>query len=127
MGYEERAERLARLQRYMTEHPGELVGFDSGDNVYCPGRRVINDRRAPFRQGPSERRAAPRTRPCGYQWGRAGPDTTVYAQMIRGDLGKRPTDPSFGPPPPIRAPSAFFKCPECQCSIEFLYFYMAPE
>jgi hypothetical protein len=123
MSHQERAERLARLHRYLDEHPGAMVGFPPGEEVRCPGRHLIRDRREGLRpESVSDRRSAPRHRPCGYKWGHAAPETTVYAQMVRGEL-RKPTDPSLGPPPPIRFPGAFFKCPECECTIEFLYLY----
>jgi len=112
MGHRERDERLARLQRYLTEHPGRLIGFSAGEEIRCPGRRRIR-----------EPRSTTEFHPCGYAWGRAGPDTTVYAQMAQADLGQKPPAPSLGPPPPIRLPSALFECPRCDCLIEFLYFY----
>jgi hypothetical protein len=122
MKYEEAA-RLARLQRYIAEHPGALVGYDPGEDVYCPGRRLIEECRGTPRPDPPECRSEPRTRPCGYRWGRVGPETTVYVHMIRSNLPGKRADPSLGAPPPLRAPAAFFKCPDCECEIEFVYYY----
>jgi hypothetical protein len=119
---DEELAQLARLQRFIAEHPGEPVGYDPGVKVLCPGRRLIktHERRATPRQEQAERRSP--TRPCGYQWGRGGLNTAVHARMVRDDLGKRVLDPSLGPPPPIRAPSAFLTCPDCKCEIEFVFF-----
>jgi hypothetical protein len=114
---------LARLQRYLTEHPGKFVGYEPGGVVYCPGRRLVRDRRKVSRPNPSDRWTSPELRPCGYKWGHAGPDTRVHVRMIRDDLPRKTFDPALGSPPLVRAPSAFFKCPECSCEIEFLYYY----